>query len=262
MAFIEQGSIYHSINFSWYYGSPGGENLTVYGMRINTFLCPSDDVRRNQDGADTNYAGSVGTTLAPSMQSTTGLFGHDTTSLNALVYSMRDVTDGSSNTIAFAEQLIGESVWSSLMYRNVIPTVSAVTPVAVYDVSTNVPGLLTALAACNAQALTFNSNPPQNTTGNRGGTWTVGLNGLTLFTPVVPPTSPQYKWSACLAGGSASNQNANNSNIAASNSLHSGGSNHLFADASVRFVKSSTNMVTYMALGTRGNGEVVSADSY
>jgi hypothetical protein len=148
------------------------------------------------------------------------------------------------------------------MYRNVIPAVSAVTPVAVYDASTNYLGLLTAFAACNAQALTYNSSPPQNTTNNRGGTWSVGLNGLTLLTTVLPPNSSQYKWGACTTGGSATNQNANNANIANSTSLHPGGSNHLLVDGSVRFMKSTTNIQTYMALGTRGNGEVISADSY
>jgi prepilin-type N-terminal cleavage/methylation domain-containing protein/prepilin-type processing-associated H-X9-DG protein len=262
MAFIEQGALYQTINFSWFWNSPAGENLTAYDTRVNTFLCPSDWVRRNADGADTNYAGSVGTTLDPNSQTTTGVFGHDTTSLNARLYSMRDMTDGSSSTIAFAEQLIGESTWSSNMYRNVISTVSAVTPVAVQDASTNVPGLLKALAGCNAQALAYISSPPQNTTNNRGGTWTVGLNGLTLLTTVVPPNATQYQWSACLAGGSATNQNANNANIANSTSLHPGGSNHLYVDGSVHFIKTTTNMQTYMALGTRGNGEVISADSY
>src|SRR5262249_7733014 len=157
-----------------------------------------------------------------------------------------------------AEQLIGESIWSALMYRNVISNVTQVTPIAILDASTNYPGLQTALTACNAMAAQILSAPPQITTNNKGGTWTVGGNGLTLLTTVVPPNAPQYQWSACKA---AANANANNSNIANSNSLHPGGANHLFVDGSVRFIKSTTNIQTYMALGTRGNGEVVSADS-
>jgi hypothetical protein len=34
------------------------------------------------------------------------------------------------------------------------------------------------------------------------------------------------------------------------------------ADGSARFVKSSISMATWWALGTKGNGEVVSSDSY
>jgi hypothetical protein len=34
------------------------------------------------------------------------------------------------------------------------------------------------------------------------------------------------------------------------------------ADGSVRFIKDSVNIQTWMALGTKSNGEVFSADSY
>ena len=36
----------------------------------------------------------------------------------------------------------------------------------------------------------------------------------------------------------------------------------VFADGSVHFLKGTINLQTYWALGTRANGEVVSADSY
>ena len=45
-------------------------------------------------------------------------------------------------------------------------------------------------------------------------------------------------------------------------SLHPGGCNLLFADGSVHFLKSSINIVTYAALGSRNGGEVVSSDAY
>jgi prepilin-type processing-associated H-X9-DG protein len=45
-------------------------------------------------------------------------------------------------------------------------------------------------------------------------------------------------------------------------SFHPGGANFAFADGSVHFIKDSINMIVYQSLGTRGGGEVVSADSY
>ena len=45
-------------------------------------------------------------------------------------------------------------------------------------------------------------------------------------------------------------------------SYHSGGSNYLFGDGSVKFLKLSINLKVYQALGSRAGGEVVSADSY
>jgi len=45
-------------------------------------------------------------------------------------------------------------------------------------------------------------------------------------------------------------------------SYHPGGSNILFADGSVHFLKNSISLVTYNALGSRAGGEVISSDSY
>ena len=45
-------------------------------------------------------------------------------------------------------------------------------------------------------------------------------------------------------------------------SYHPGGANVALADGSVRFLKSSTNMFTIWALGSKAGGEVISSDSF
>ena len=45
-------------------------------------------------------------------------------------------------------------------------------------------------------------------------------------------------------------------------SLHPGGGNVLMGDGSVRFIKQSINLLTWQALSSRGNGEVIGGDSY
>jgi prepilin-type N-terminal cleavage/methylation domain-containing protein/prepilin-type processing-associated H-X9-DG protein len=45
-------------------------------------------------------------------------------------------------------------------------------------------------------------------------------------------------------------------------SLHPGGANILLGDGAVRFVKQSINLLTWQALNSRQNGEVISADAY
>jgi prepilin-type processing-associated H-X9-DG protein len=50
--------------------------------------------------------------------------------------------------------------------------------------------------------------------------------------------------------------------VVAASSRHPGGVNTAFADGSVKFIKSSISNPTWVALGTRAGGEVVSADSY
>jgi prepilin-type processing-associated H-X9-DG protein len=49
---------------------------------------------------------------------------------------------------------------------------------------------------------------------------------------------------------------------ASPNSWHPGGVNVGFADGSVKFIKDSISPQAWWALGTRGNGDIVSADSY
>jgi prepilin-type processing-associated H-X9-DG protein len=45
-------------------------------------------------------------------------------------------------------------------------------------------------------------------------------------------------------------------------SLHPGGGNFLMCDGSVKFIKNSINMITYQALSTRAQNEVIDANSY
>jgi prepilin-type processing-associated H-X9-DG protein len=45
-------------------------------------------------------------------------------------------------------------------------------------------------------------------------------------------------------------------------SFHPGGCNVLMCDGSVKFLKDSTNLQTIWALGSRAQGEVLSADAY
>jgi prepilin-type processing-associated H-X9-DG protein len=45
-------------------------------------------------------------------------------------------------------------------------------------------------------------------------------------------------------------------------SFHPGGSNFLFGDGSVKFLKNSISLITYCALGSRAGSEVVSSDAY
>jgi prepilin-type N-terminal cleavage/methylation domain-containing protein/prepilin-type processing-associated H-X9-DG protein len=45
-------------------------------------------------------------------------------------------------------------------------------------------------------------------------------------------------------------------------SFHTGGTNYLFADGSVKFIKTSIAVSIYRSLGSRAGGEVISADAY
>jgi len=81
-----------------------------------------------------------------------------------------------------------------------------------------------------------------------------------MINTIVPPNSQQYPWNGCRFN--ARTFNADGTNYANVTSQHPGGANVLMGDASVRFVKGTINMSTWMALGTRAGGEVISSDSY
>ncbi len=93
-----------------------------------------------------------------------------------------------------------------------------------------------------------------------GSRWGWGATSITMFHTIVPPNSNQYKWNSCrdLCVGCS----PDDSLFSNAQSNHSGGVNVLFADGSVKFIKDSISMPTWWALGTKGNGEVISSDSY
>ena len=83
---------------------------------------------------------------------------------------------------------------------------------------------------------------------------------MTLFNTVVPPNSKQSRGTRAVtpAGGCG----PDDSIFSNAQSNHPGGVNVMMADGSVRFVKDSISPQTWMALGTRANGEIITSDSY
>jgi prepilin-type N-terminal cleavage/methylation domain-containing protein/prepilin-type processing-associated H-X9-DG protein len=260
---MEQKAVYDSCNFSVTplgISGAGVANLTAYNTIIRAFLCPSDDMAGLQ--YFNSYYVSLGTTTDPASNASTGLSAHDTTQHNVSVYGLKHITDGSSTTIAFSEGLVGDTAWSQQQLRNLVVPVPQALTVQVLDATTIYPQVVQALQACNALALKYNQSPPDVSVDgtNRGSHWIFGGVGATQFNTIVPPNSlSQYPWGIC--NGNATNFVTNSQFINAT-SNHGGGCNFLFADGSVKLLKSSINMQTYWSLGTRAGGEVISADSF
>jgi prepilin-type processing-associated H-X9-DG protein len=115
------------------------------------------------------------------------------------------------------------------------------------------------LPALNACSLAYQQGGA-NFTGVTGLRWAYGGTGYTLFQTVVTPNSKTQPWNTCTDQCPGCNINVASFSNAQSN--HPGGVNVLFADGSAHFIKDAINPQTWMALGTRGNGEVLSSDSY
>src|SRR5262249_8525512 len=117
---------------------------------------------------------------------------------------------------------------------------------------TDVPDVLTALAACD----TAYNKQTAVIVAQRGRLWAKGSQGQCILNVIVPPNSKQHPWSSCSSG------NLGISEFNNINSYHYGGANVLFADGSVHFVKETVGYQTWWSLGTIAGGEVISADTY
>ena len=265
LGYLEQMQLYNASNFSWalVMGPGWAINVTVEHANLNVFICPSDGLspisvpNNNQwGGGNNNYFASVGTTIGYnySNQNTTGVF-----TQGGAAYGVQAVTDGTSNTIAYGEALIGDNFAggaAKLRFRSGVSKLPGA-PAAgyIYDANMNLPGVLTDLATCQANNISLTTIDQ----GDRGGHWAADDGGWSLFNTIVPPSSPQYSFACCSW---VQGDGCDDGSYFPANSNHPGGANFLFADGSVHFLKSSIAIKTYWALGTKANGEVISSDSY
>ena len=188
----------------------------------------------------------------------------------AIPYGVQNCTDGTSNTVAYAEWLVGDGRGVALggamppsKYRgNMSAGVASVEtdPGTIYDAFSNPQTFLDNLQVCT---VAFQAATTSGVTDMKGWRWGLGAAGYSMFNSIQTPNDHQYPIGGCRENFQVGGQpwpDASFSIGAASN--HPGGANVLFSDGSVRFVKDSINRMTWWALGTRSNGEVVSADAY
>ncbi|QDV35133.1 DUF1559 domain-containing protein [Tautonia plasticadhaerens] len=261
LPFIEQVPLYGAINFDlapWYDGiCPSGTsaNSTVFNTRVAGFLCPSD----GEAGFFqlNNYHFSTGAT-------TTGFSPGSGVFVPLLAYGIQSIRDGTSNTVAASEALVGAGqpwvgrpTWRGNR-RNSVTGVDGIPGEAWQgNVFRDPDAVIAAMQACTQTWMTGDDSRYANTRGTR---WGWATPGATLFDTVVTPNSRQHPWSSCRFGCAGCGTDATNMTVATSE--HPGGVNVGFADGSVKFVKDTIEMRIWWSLGTRNGGEVVSADQF
>jgi prepilin-type N-terminal cleavage/methylation domain-containing protein/prepilin-type processing-associated H-X9-DG protein len=251
LPYVEQTPLYNSCNFAWtvWYGTGAALNATVWNTKVSAFLCPSD----GNAGKDflNSYHGSFGTGTNPWSNSTNGVFAPE----NA-AYGIADISDGTSNTVAYVESLTGDFNQQTARHRGAPlgVSLSGDTTKVLYDARTNLVGVMQGAQTCQqAMVSTPGANP------NRGQRWQTGSPGLTLINLILTPNSNQFTFGGCRWDNIGSTDFGH---LFVPCSNHPGGVNVLLADGSVRYIKDSVNQQTWMALGSRNGNEVLSADSY
>ena len=249
LPYIEQTPIYNACNFNYtcWWDVGAAINATVFNTKLSVYLCPSDG-KAGQANLN-NYYGSLGTTTNIWNTNSTGFLG------TYVSPPIADFMDGTSNTIAFSEALVG-NLQQKDPWRAGMSGVSGGAGVN-FDANNVQAGVLTDLQMCTQAYNTGSGGTYEN---NRGFRWATGSPGITLFNTIIPPNSSNYQWSACRLGCTGCGVDFGNYLNATSN--HPGGANTLMGDGSVKFMKSSINMFIWWALGTRANGETLSADAY
>jgi prepilin-type N-terminal cleavage/methylation domain-containing protein/prepilin-type processing-associated H-X9-DG protein len=268
LAFTEQSSLYNAIN--WAVGVQNDnpnylKNTTVSQTRLALFLCPSGSVPSwtgSLGGTATgnSYFASLGATLEYDATFTggppNGLF-----MIGGPSIGIRDVTDGTSSTIAFGEWKIGDGNTNLISLPSDLVYVGSTYPSGVKRNSPQMelPGmgqaalLQWAQQTCAAGLLSDRGNH----TSQLGEYWAQGTTTTSLGNCTL---APNPKTPNCLVGPTAGG--VVYPGVYTFSSYHPGGANALMADGSVRFLKDSTNLLTIWSLGSRAQGEVVDAGSY
>lgn len=234
---------------------PWDRNYPLWQTRIEYLQCPASEIDKS-DFQATNYAFcigdvSVGIHQLPKLR---GAFAPGLTS------SFKEITDGTSNSIALAEM-------GTIRQRDV-PGQYAI------DLPPNVladPAI--ALRMISRDQLTYRSEVALHKYG-RGYNWADGAAGPGLVNTILPPNGP-----SCAVGGSGAVDG-----IYSAGSYHPGGALVAFCDASVRFISPKIDcgnasaapptadgyagqtlaspFGVWGALGTINGGEIVTDDDY
>jgi len=277
LPYLEQGNMANAFNFSMSrirlvppLGTSGppdcAANFTVGVTQLSVWLCPSDTNPKSAGNPVNNYRYNMGVTICQSSAWTDD--GVDENPWTALctaeivgprggvftdrVTSIATVTDGTSNTAAFSERMLGSLGAVTVGFGNQA------------DVKTGpVTRTIPSSAGYNTDAMVAGCIADQSTTlgvdpfyGIGGASAVNGEMQSTMYNHLLPPNSPTHD---CESGGFVDSNNE--SAITSARSRHPGIVNVVAADGSVRSVKSTVNPSIWQAYGTAKGGEIISADA-
>lgn len=238
LAFLEQENLQDLIDWNLSYAT----QPAVTEQRIATYICPSDiGDRERPDGALTHYPLSYGINLGTWFvyDPSTRTGGDGIAYPNGRV-NFASVTDGTSNTLAFAEV----KAWTPYLRDGGNPNNSGIT-----------------IPSSAAQVVAFGGNFKANSGHTE---WVDGRTHQTGFTGTFPPNT-EFIYSdggkdydidfTSSREGKTTNQFTYS--VVTSRSYHPGGAQVGLVDGSVRFASETVDLSVWRGYATRHGGEVI-----
>ncbi len=245
LPFVEQGGLQNLLIYEVppmmafagaYDAAQVAQNDTAAQLPLSLFLCPSDRDRVPAASSGTTVYGGISYPACIG----SGINGSDPARLgtnsnaDGVIFSQskigfRDITDGTSNTVAFSEQLLGDG-------QNAAPVES--------DYRHRVVELAGSTQTTPANCAVSGS---VNWSGQRGGKWVNGHLADTMYNRYYGPNSREPD---CHNG-------YHNFAITSARSAHKGGVQAAMSDGAVRFVSENVYLDLWRALATRAGGEVI-----
>lgn len=260
LPYVEQNNIYEQADFGWRWDANrnGNVNNTVVARaRIQAFVCPSDpgsDASYTANMSPTSYAFSAGPASHWSLGSKKVGF-----VTYRVATKMRDITDGTSNSVAMSEQQIGlnRGKWDPAVtprdpsYRVVVGSDLRRGSEWWWRVT---PADITAINAYYANCLSmYDSGSGWNSASDEQNRfWAAGQvnRGPWMTTLIGPNAGP----------GCDNDTSVTVTRVKEASSHHAGGVMTLLADGSVKFTAESIDQATWMSAGSINGKETLKGD--
>ena len=242
LPFMDQSAFYKKINLN---GQAQNNDALAASSRMSVTQCPSDSPPSNGD-ASSNYVYCAGTNVVHA----NGAFGIAANNQNGMFnncvnVSTSDIRDGTSNTIAMSEQVVGGNISAGNDYSRIKQPVGA--PAGFPDSFPTQAQVDSWAALCDASG-SFGGN-----SGNLAGRfWHRGLNGLTQFNTLLTPNSKHFN---CTAN--CGNCDPDNRGMIAARSRHATTVHALMGDGATRAISETINFTVWQRLGARNDGQTV-----
>jgi prepilin-type N-terminal cleavage/methylation domain-containing protein/prepilin-type processing-associated H-X9-DG protein len=268
---LELGNQFNAMNFSlnWSAGGAAAALSTIWYTTFNAFLCPSDATGQSPPGyVPYGLAGTYSVVQPPDPN-------RQWVPINNYLMSFGD-------NYAIGPLTSTQNPWETPPGTTVVPPATQIgfggfwgTTSAATGTSPNGGGTMRGFAdyrdgqtASIASVIDGTSNtillgeglPSEDANAENWG-FTGSASGTTI--PINWHTN--HDQNSCIGGASygSSDWQCRFSYAARGfKSRHPGGANFLFADGSVHFLKATTSLRVYCALGSRAGGEVLSSDQY